>query len=55
MIEEDDREYLERRVNEELHRAQTAADPGAVKAHYLMLGRYLDLLYGADEKAPHTQ
>jgi len=44
-----DRDYLERRVTEELRCAQNGASPQAVRAHYQLLGLYLDQLY-ADER-----
>lgn len=49
MNDDDDKLYLERRVSEELHRAQTAHNPDAIKAHYMMLGHYLDQLYGSSD------
>jgi hypothetical protein len=43
-----DREYLERRAEDELELAQRASHPAAVRAHYELLGYYLDRLYSAD-------
>ena len=43
-----DRDYLERRAEDELDLAQHASHPAAVRAHYQLLGYYLDRLYGAD-------
>jgi hypothetical protein len=40
-----DRAYLERRAEDELDLAQRADHPAAVKAHYDLLGLYLDQLY----------
>ena len=40
-----DRDYLERRAEEELDLAQQASHPAAVRAHYHLLGHYLDRLY----------
>lgn len=40
-----DRDYLEQRAEEELDLAQAADHPAAVKAHFQMLERYLDILY----------
>lgn len=40
-----DREYLERRAEDELELAQHASHPAAVRAHYQLLGHYLDRLY----------
>jgi len=48
-MHENDRDYLERRVNEELHLAQSGACPEAVKAHYQLLSLYLDKLYAVEE------
>jgi len=39
------REYLERRAEDELECAQRAEHPAAVKAHYELLGYYLNRLY----------
>jgi len=50
-----DEGYLERRAEQELTLAQEATDERAVRAHYQLLGHYLDLLYpsgGADEDTP---
>lgn len=47
---EDDKHYLERRVSEELRRAQYGACPEAVKAHYQLLGYYLDQLYALEDE-----
>jgi hypothetical protein len=47
MIREE-REYLERRAEDELDLAQRASHPVAVRAHYELLGFYLDRLYGGD-------
>lgn len=41
----DERQYLERRAEEELDCAQRATHPAAIRAHYLLLDRYLDRLY----------
>ena len=46
-----DRDYLERRAEEELDLAQLASHPAAVRAHYHLLGHYLDRLY-PEERAP---
>lgn len=40
-----ERQYLERRAEDELALALRARHPAAVKAHYEMLGRYLNRLY----------
>lgn len=40
-----ERRYLERRAEDELALALRAQHPAAVKAHYEMLGRYLNRLY----------
>lgn len=45
MSPEDQAYYLER-AEEELERAQRSDHPDAVKAHYLLAGFYLDLVYG---------
>jgi hypothetical protein len=41
----EERRYLERRAEDELDRAQEAMHPAAVKAHYELLGYYLNRLY----------
>lgn len=41
-----DAEYLYRRAEQELLQAQRADHPAVVKAHYLLAGYYLDLVYG---------
>jgi hypothetical protein len=48
-VEPEERMFLERRAAEELDRAQAAEESGAVKAHYELLGLYLDRLYPEDE------
>lgn len=48
----DDRLYFERRAEDALRRAEEATDPGAVKAHYELLGLYLNRLYPADDRVP---
>lgn len=40
----DDRSYFERRVAAEIERAQQAALPSVVKAHYQLAEAYLDKL-----------
>lgn len=47
-----DRDYIERRAEQELECAYQACHPKAVKAHYEMLGLYLNKLYPAP--APTT-
>jgi hypothetical protein len=42
---DEERDYLERRAEDELDRAQHAIHPAAVKAHYELLGYYLNRLY----------
>jgi hypothetical protein len=44
----DDRTYLEQRAEAELDRAQQASHPAAVRAHYELLGHYLNRLYPGD-------
>jgi hypothetical protein len=46
-----DRSYFYERAEIELERAQRAAHPGAVKAHYLLAGYYLDRVYGGEDAA----
>lgn len=48
-----DAEYLYRRAEQELLQAQRAEHPAVVKAHYMLAGYYLDLVYGPgdEEKA----
>lgn len=48
-----DRLYFERRAEEELDCAQQATDPGAVKAHYELLGFYLNRLYPSHGGSAH--
>jgi hypothetical protein len=42
---DDERHYLERRAEDELDCAQNAMHPAAIKAHYELLGYYLNRLY----------
>ena len=49
-MSEEDRSYLCERAEAELEAAQKAGHPGAVRAHYLMAGYYLDRVYGGGEK-----
>ena len=42
----EDRDYFYRRAETELHMAQAATVPEAVKAHYQLAGYYLDRVYG---------
>jgi hypothetical protein len=49
-MRENDRQYLERRVTEELHCAEKGACPEAVRAHYQLLGYYLDQLYAIEDE-----
>ena len=44
----EDSDYFERRAETELALAQAADHPNAVRAHYVMAGRYLDRLYAQD-------
>lgn len=46
-----DAEYLYRRAEQELRQAQRAEHPAVVKAHYLLAGYYLDLVYGPGDAA----
>jgi hypothetical protein len=50
----DDRDYLSHRAEVELHMAQTATAPAAVKAHYQLAALYLDRLYGKAEQTAET-
>lgn len=45
---QDDTAYFLRRAEAELESAQAATHPGAVHAHYLLAGMYLDRVYGPD-------
>ena len=48
----DDRDYLQRRADAELECARRAAHPAAMRAHYLLLGYYLNKLFpGGDDPA----
>ena len=51
-----DRGYWERRAEQELTAAQEATDERVVRAHYELLGFYLDRLYPSPgaEYAGHT-
>ena len=50
-----ERHYFERRAEDELAWAQRAEHPAAVKAHYELLGYYLNRLYpeGRSDTHPH--
>ena len=41
-----DQEYYYARAEAELKMAETARDPAAVRAHYILAGHYLDRAYG---------
>jgi len=43
-----ERAYFYRRAEQELHQAQRAESPAAVKAHYHLAGYYLDRVYGGN-------
>ncbi|WP_420140083.1 hypothetical protein [Sphingomonas sp.] len=46
----DDQEYLQRRAEAELECARRASHPAAMRAHYLLLGYYLNKLFpGGDD------
>lgn len=45
-----ERLYWERRAEDELDCAQRAAHPAAIKAHYELLGRYLNRLYPEEKR-----
>ena len=45
----DDRAYYESRAEAELALAQQAEHPAVVKAHYILAGTYLDIVYGDAE------
>lgn len=53
MQREDDLQYYYKRAETELERAQSAVDPAAVKAHYLLAGYYLDRVYNRELPAAH--
>jgi len=46
----DDRAYYELRAEAELELAQRAEHPAVVRAHYILAGNYLDIVYGNDAK-----
>jgi hypothetical protein len=50
MSTEEDEAYLEARAEAELSLAQSAKHPGAVRAHYLLAGYYLDRLYNPGDE-----
>lgn len=45
-------EYFLRRAEVQLALAQSADEPRAVRAHYHLAGRYLDLAYGEKIEKP---
>jgi len=47
-MQDTDRNYLERRAEDELELARRASHPAAVRAHYHLFGHYPDLLYLED-------
>ena len=49
-MEEDPEAYLYRRAEAALHMAQKSENPPAVKAHYEMAERYLELAAAAHEE-----
>ena len=42
----EDREYYERRAEQEIELAQRSGHAGAVSAHYRLASAYLDLIHG---------
>jgi hypothetical protein len=50
-MRETERLYLERRAEDELDRAQRAMHPAAVRAHYELLGFYLNRLYPEKDRS----
>ncbi len=46
-----DREYYERRAEQEIELAQRAAHARAVRAHYELASAYLDLIHGETPEA----
>ncbi len=51
-MDDEDRAYLERRVNAELASARRATSPAAIRAHYVMLSHYLRRLDAVGFIAP---
>lgn len=50
-----ERQYLERRAEDELDLAQHAEHPAAIRAHYELLGHYLNRLYPEEKPtSPHA-
>ncbi len=49
-----DRAYFYRRAEQELGQAERAENSGAVRAHYVLAGFYLDRVYGADPVEPEA-
>lgn len=48
----DYQDYLERRAEDAIRRAQAAAHPEAMRAHYVMASHYLSRLYPAGNDSP---
>ena len=54
-MSDDDRAYFQTRAEAEIALAQHAGHPGAVRAHFLLAGYYLDLVHcrsSAPERVP---
>jgi hypothetical protein len=47
----DDRAYYEARAEAELELAQQSDHPAVVRAHYILAGTYLDIVYGEGTSA----
>jgi hypothetical protein len=50
-MSQEEREYLERRAEEELGLAQAAGHRRAVQAHYELASAYLDRLHGEEPRS----
>lgn len=44
----EERDYYERRAEQEIEAARRSTDPAAVRAHYLLAGYYLDLVHNPE-------
>ena len=51
----EDLQYFNERAEQEIRQAQTAVHPAAVKAHYLLGGLYLDLVYSSPGAPPRPR
>jgi hypothetical protein len=55
LLRQRDVQYFSERAEQEIARAQQAVHPAAVRAHYLLAGYYLDMVYGSPVAPPRPR